>query len=112
VLDAIQIMSGFSHIRSELRTNCRLTKSLDELALWFTFSDSVLYVHDLEEHINSMALAVCQSAKENIWVFRLREGSPGEQLLKQTIIKNKLAPNKYLNAEYRSRGYIPFRLLK
>jgi hypothetical protein len=112
MIEPLEIMTGFSQIKSEFRSKCKIEKPLSELALWFTFSDHFLIVHDMEEHNVSMTIATLMSSSENRWQIFFPENSPGHQLIKMAYEKNKLRPEKELNTQYKLTGFIPLRLLK
>jgi hypothetical protein len=105
-------MTGFSHIRSKFKTKCKIEKPLEKLAMWFTYSNEFLFVHDMEDHKTSMPLAQRKTENENNWVIFLKPNSPGELLVNEAINNEKLRPDEDLNNNYRQSGYFPFRLLK
>jgi hypothetical protein len=112
MLEHREIMSGFKHLRSEFKQKCKIEKPLNELALWFTFQNDVLYVHDMEKHKTNMAIVICKSKIENEWYFILKLSLSSERLIKYAIAKNRKNPHKLLNSLYRSGDFMPFKFLK
>ena len=49
-MQTFHIIAGFSDIKYELRIKANITKSLQELELWFTYEEGVLYAHDYVDH--------------------------------------------------------------
>ena len=102
-------MSGFREIKDAFRTKCRIKKPSSELALWFTFSNDLLCVHDLEEHKVSMILAIVTDSSIEV---RLPRESYGKKLILNAYAKDNKRPEKDLNHKYKLTGFFIFRLLK
>jgi hypothetical protein len=112
MLEPVEIMSGFKNIRFVFRTKCKISTSLNELALWFSAENDVLFVHDIEDHNKSMALAMRDLQSDTSWKIRRLFNPSGEQLLKYAIIKNKSHPAIILNEKYKLTDFFPFFRLK
>jgi hypothetical protein len=112
VLDTIEIMSGFTNIRAEFRTKLKITKPAYELALWFTFNNEILYVHDMEEHKISMALASLVSKEQNNWKIYLKPNSAGEALIRKAVLEENYPVHTILNEWYSLTGFVPLSLKK
>ena len=107
-MQTFHIIAGFSDIKSELRTRAQISKSLQQLELWFTCDENVLYVHDYDDHQKCVVLAI-YNPRSNLWNYFLRKGSFGELLVKQKCEStpvNLLADVFY--KLYRLYGFIPF----
>jgi hypothetical protein len=104
-MHSYQIIYGFSDIKSAFRTKSRIIKPIDELELWFTFSEYVLFVHDYDDHFKFMPIAVFQ---EEIctWRYFLTAGSYGERLVRD-ICETKSAEGALLEIQrhYKLYGY-------
>jgi hypothetical protein len=101
-----QIIYGFSDIKSAFRTKSRIIKPIDELELWFTFSENVLYVHDYDEFLKYMPLAVYQ-IELRTWEYFLKTGSYGDRLVRDVCENTEL--NKIqgkIKTLYNSHGFI------
>lgn len=64
-----QFVAGFSEIKSHLRKQIKLSKSLSELRLWFSVDDGVLIVHDFHDHEKCLPLAIYYEPEAYWWVF-------------------------------------------
>ncbi len=104
-------MSGFKDIRQILRTKCKIEKPLSELALWFTFTQNILSVHDMENHGSAIPIAFKKSGDrlddESVWTIWLEFGSRGELLVKDSIKENPSRPDIHLNEEYLLTDFVP-----
>ena len=80
-MEAYQIIYGFSEIKSELQTKSRISKPLEQLELWFTLEEDVLYVHDYTDHTKCIALAIYNPA-DKAWKYFLKTGSYADKLIK------------------------------
>jgi hypothetical protein len=102
-LQDYQIVSGFSDIKSELRTKSEIKKSLSEIRLWFSLEGDVLYVHDYDDHEKCIALAI-QSSKG--WVVFLGKGKSGFRLLEYVFSRVTFVQvPEELNEQYKLYGY-------
>ncbi|MEQ1665110.1 MAG: hypothetical protein ABL927_07005 [Bdellovibrionales bacterium] len=108
-MDALHIIAGFSDIKSELRTKTRLSTTLDQLELWFTFDNNVLYIHDYDDHEKCIPLVIFASTNRSL-TYLLPDHGYGFNLVKYICENNSydeiLEPIKGL---YASHGFIPFR---
>lgn len=77
-----QIISGFSDIKAELRTQTRTDKPMSELRLWFSLTDGVLYVHDYDLHRCCFVVAIKTGLE---WNVRLDPKTFGYMLIRETI---------------------------
>lgn len=105
---AYQIMAGFSEIKFELRNKTNLSKSLDELRLWFSFEDNEFFAHDYDEHEKLITLAIYHG-NENTWQITFQGGSYGKRLVENAVDifeRSELATS--FSDLYRSHGYIGF----
>lgn len=103
-MKAHHIIAGFSDIKVQFIEMTRTLKSLQELQLWFTFEDNVLYAHDYFEHETSMALAILNPTG-NAWTICLRKNSYGEELVDFLIGSTALEKlQKEFNDQYGSHG--------
>lgn len=107
-MDTYQIIAGFSEIKSELRTKARIQKSLDEITLWFSFEENILYVHDYDDHFKCMILAIYNRGA-NEWMYFLAKSGYGKMLVEDvcTIYSSNEIIRKLMEL-YRSHGFIPF----
>ncbi len=105
-MQTYHIVAGFSEIKFQLRTQNNLIKPLEELRLWFSFEEDVLYVHDFDNHDKCIALAVYNKS-EKAWQIVFRGGAYGRQVIENAINSYDL---KVLaistNNLYKSHGYI------
>ncbi len=72
VVETYQVIAGFSDIKVELKERGRVTKSLSELRLWFTFRDDILCVHDYADHSKFIIIGLYDS-KLNSWSILLQQ---------------------------------------
>lgn len=103
------LIAGFSDIKSDFLIKTRTTKQLENLKLWFSFKDNILYVHDYDDHNTNMVLAR-YNVEKNLWTVYLRSTNYGEKVVQYIIgqsCANNIAEN--LNEKYRSYGFIPIR---
>ena len=105
-MQTYHIVAGFSEIKSQLRTQTNLIKPLEELMLWFSFEDDVLYVHDFDNHDKCIALAAYNKS-EKTWKVVFRGGAYGRQVIENAIVKfERTKLSEKLNSSYRLNGYI------
>ncbi len=107
-MESYQIIAGFSDLKAEFQLKSGTTKSLEELQLWFSFEEDVLYVHDYTDHNVCIVLAVLSNDK-NKWQIYLKKGTFGERVVVATIASapiDKIADS--LNYQYRLYGFGPF----
>ncbi|GEM_PF-3726818 len=103
---AYQIVAGFSEIKSQLRKQTNLSKSLEVLQLWFSFEEDVLYAHDFHDHKKCMALAVYKRNNSS-WLVTFRGSAYGRQVIEYGINRSELNKLAYIfNDLYKSHGYI------
>ena len=101
-----QIVAGFSEIKSQLRMQASLSKSLDELQLWFSFVDDVLYVHDSHDHKKCIALAFYKKNK-SAWRVSFEGKAYGREVIEYAIGLSE--PNELserFNNLFKLYGYI------
>ena len=104
-----QIVAGFSEIKFHLRTQAGLSKSLEELRLWFSFEEDVFYAHDYHDHEKCIALAT-YNKNDSVWTTIFMGGDFGKQLIQYAIKRYKIDDlvTDFLDL-YKSHGYIAFR---
>jgi hypothetical protein len=85
-MQLIQIMSGFSDIKRQLRMKTQIEKEPWEFELWFTLEDGFLCVHDRHNHNLQLVMAV-YSPEAQRWKTFLEMGSFGARLLLYAIEK-------------------------
>lgn len=107
-MEARHIIAGFSEIKSALRTKTQMTKSMQQIELWFSCDDDVLYVHDYEDNLKSLALAI-YFLENKCWKSFFRNRSCGETLVVYYCEKypSHLLAEEF-NELYRLYGFIPF----
>lgn len=81
---------------------------MNELGLWFSFEEGILYVHDYADHEQCIAIAI-YSRPQNNWRITLKQGTFGRKLIEWIVSKEEFGKiaNK-LNHEYVSYGFVPF----
>jgi hypothetical protein len=104
-MESFQIIRGFTEIKLELIKKCGLSKTPQELRLWFSFENDVLYAHDYENHKDCLALAIWEGDQIRIRVNPQGYAGLliGYALIKQHS-KRKLA--EFLNVTYESHGFL------
>jgi hypothetical protein len=107
LMQAYQIIYGFSGIKSELRTKIRILKPIEKLELWFSIESSVLYAHDADDHPKCLALAI-YDASTTTWRYLLSAESYEDMLVRD--ICESTPVHKVLDEiidRFNLYGYIP-----
>jgi hypothetical protein len=106
-MQSMQIINGFSDMKSQFIRKTKTTKATQELELWFTQTDDALYMHDKAEHKTNMLIAL---KIKNQWVNRLEQRSMAARLLNSHILKANSGTHKdmasALNDEYLTGGFL------
>ncbi|MEQ1664188.1 MAG: hypothetical protein ABL927_02290 [Bdellovibrionales bacterium] len=107
LIPSFQIISGFSEIKSEIRTKTRTSKSQNELRLWFTLTtDGTLYAHDYHDLKYCIALAIKTS---DGWIVRLDERKYGYKLIYSAVTKiSETELISKLSSLYEDYGYYTY----
>lgn len=111
-MQELSVVIAFSDIKREFLAKVRTNRSIEDLQLWFTLVDGVLYVHDYEDHEVCMVLALWQDEAKILKVY-LPSGSFGDRFIKylfRTYSQGQLL--RKLQDYYDSCGFRPFRFFK
>jgi hypothetical protein len=81
-----QIISGFSDIKSEIRTKTRTPRAQNDLRLWFSLTEGSLYAHDFNEHKYCVLIAY---KSYDYWVVRLDTKIYGHKLIYKAVTEYK-----------------------
>jgi hypothetical protein len=68
-MEAVQIIAGFTDIKIQLAQSCRVAKDLNDLYLWFSIEENILYAHDYDQHQSCIALAVLNSDNKSVEAY-------------------------------------------
>jgi hypothetical protein len=63
-----QISIGLSSIKLQLIRKLGLNKDLNEMNIWFSLEDGVLYVHDFNKHKSCMVIALVSNRVERCFL--------------------------------------------
>ncbi len=88
-MKAYQIIAGFSDIKSVFRTKTKTSKTMEELDLWFSIEDDVLYAHDRILHDQCIALAV-YNKNHKYWSVTLKPNTYGKRLVVDVCAEHKI----------------------
>jgi hypothetical protein len=81
-MQSMQVINGFSDMKSQFIRKTKTPKATQELELWFTQSQDALYMHDKAEHKTNMLIAL---KINNQWQNRLAPNSLGARTLDYLI---------------------------
>lgn len=109
-METYQIIAGFSDLKVLFRTKVQMTKSLEELELWFSFDGEVLWMHDYNEHEKCMALAILGQSDMQ-WSIYAKDGTYGRNLIEEILFSNPLHKvARKINQQFELYGFkLPFR---
>lgn len=98
-MQQLEIVSGFSDLKSILIRTYNIEKSRQRVRLWFSESDNRLSMHDYYEHKNSVLLSL--------------DGEPmiTEYFGRKLVVEALRWPDPvaFLNEEFRANGYYTIR---
>lgn len=72
-METYQIIAGLSGLKVLFRTKTQTPKTMDELELWFTFEDDILWIHDSQDHRKCVMLAIWRLESSSWLIFANKE---------------------------------------
>jgi hypothetical protein len=113
-MEQIEFVSGFKDLKTQLQIKCNLQKPLEEIYLWFSDINGDLYVHDYEDHKQSLLLAITNDKKRKIY---LAANGPAKKLIDYVIVDFKKSTiwqseAEELNHLFKLHGSFPMRFMK